>query len=385
MRKVEDRSAIERIVLAHSGGLESSVAIPWLRQRYGAEVITVTIDLGQGTELEGIRNRALAAGAVRAHVLDAREEFVSGYVLPSLKADALYKDRWPMAASLGRMLIARKLVEIANIEQASAIAHGCTGAEASLGAAARTLSPAIRVIAPACDWGMTPREVIEYGRARAIPLPPTIASTYRTDANLWGRAIAFGGLEDSWTGRPPEDIYAFTKSVAECPDLPASIEIAFERGVPTAINGVEMPMLELIASLVTIAGAHGVGRVDMSENHLPGTRTREVFDGHAAVVLHAAHKDLQRIVLSSEAWHFTRTVSLQYADIIGAGGWFTPLREGLDAYLDKIQERVTGVIRMKLFKGDVEIVGRQSPFALHAHESAVMMADTFARSAVAIR
>jgi argininosuccinate synthase len=385
MRRVEERSAIARIVLAHSGGLETSVAIPWLRERYGAEVITLTIDLGQGSDLEGIRNRALAAGAVRAHVLDAREEFVSGYVLPSLKADALYKDRWPMAAALGRMLIARKLVDIANIEQASAIAHGCRAAGAALAAAARTLSPAIRVIAPACDWAMTPREVIDYARARTIPLPPTIAGMHHIDANLWGRAITFGGFEDSWTEPPPQDIYAFTKPVAESPDQPASIEIAFERGVPMAINGVEMPMLELIASLVTIAGADGVGRVDMSENHLPGTRAREVFEGQAAVVLHAAHRDLQRIVLATDAGQFSRTVSLQYADLIDAGEWFTPLREGLDAYIDKIQERVTGVIRMKLFKGKFEIVGRQSPFALHAQGSGVTMADTFARSAAALR
>jgi argininosuccinate synthase len=384
MRRADKRSAIERIVLAHSGGFETSAAIPWLRRRYGADIITATIDLGQGGDLEVIRDRALAAGAVRAHVLDAREEFASDYVLRSLKADALCKDGYPMAGSLGRMLIARKLVEIANIEQASAIAHGATAGGAALAAAARMLNPAIHVMASVRDWRMTQSEVIEHARAGASFLPAAIESTYRIDANLWGRAIESGGLGDRWT-EAPEGLYTLTRSAGECPGQPASIAVAFERGVPTAINGVEMPILDLLASLVTIAGAHGVGRVDISEPRLAGTAPREVFEGPAAIVLHAAHKDLQRMVLTSGAGRFSRTVSLRYVDIIEAGEWFTPLREALDAYVDKVQERVTGVIRMKLFKGDLGIVGGQSPFALDGHGSAVMMADAFAGSAVAVR
>ena len=377
---------MERIVLAYSGGLDTSVAIPWLREKYRADIIAVTVDLGQGSGLEAIRDRALAAGAVRAHVLDAREEFVSDYVLRSLKADALYEDRYPMATSLGRPLIARKLVEIANIEQAPAIAHGCTAGgndQVRLEVAARALNPAIQVIAPACEWGITQPEEIEYARAHAIPVPATIESPYRIDANLWGRAIQFGVLEELWT-EPPEDIYTLTKSPAECLEQPAYVEIAFDRGVPTEINGVEMPLLDLIGSLATIAGAHGVGRIDMVENRLVGIKSREVYEAPAAVVLHAAHKELQQMVTTRDADRFARTVSLQYVDTVCDGLWFTPLREALDAYVDKVQERVTGVIRMKLFKGGCGIVGRRSPFALYKQASAGRAGEALVHSAVAI-
>ena len=383
---------MERIVLAYSGGLDTSVAIPWLRDKYHADIIAVTIDLGQGRELEDVRDRALAAGAVRAHVLDVREEFASDYVLRALKADALYEDRYPMATSLGRPLIARKLVEIADIEQASAIAHGCTegaGDNVRLDATVRALNPAITVIAPAREWRMTRSEEIEYARARGIPVPVapvadvTVERPYSTDANLWGRSIECGVLDDPWT-EPPEDIYTLTKSPAECPDQPAYVEIAFERGVPTAINGVEMPILELIASLATIAGAHGVGRIDMVENRLVGIKSREVYEAPAAVVLHEAHKELQKMVTTKEADRFSRAVSLQYADTVSNGLWFTPLREALDAYVDRVQERVTGLIRMKLFKGDSRIVGRKSPYALYDHALSTSDAgDAFDRSAAA--
>jgi argininosuccinate synthase len=378
---------MERIVLAYSGGLDTSVAIPWLREKYHADVIAVTVDLGQGRELEAIRDRALAAGAVRAHVLDAREEFASDYVLPSLKADALYEDRYPLATSLGRPLIARKLVEMANIEQAPAIAHGCT-AESNdhvrLDVAARALNPAIQVVAPAREWGMTPAEKVDYARARAIPVPAPIDSTYSIDANLWGRAIQFGVLEDLWT-EPPEEIYTLTKSPAECPDQPAYVEVTFERGVPTQVNGVEMPLLDLIASLVTIAGAHGIGRIDMVENRLTGIKSREVYESPAAVVLHAAHKELQKLVTTKDADRFSRTVSLQYADTVYEGLWFTPLREALDAHVDKIQERVTGVIRMKLLKGSCGIVGRRSPFALYDRAASGAAGEALVHSVVAMR
>ena len=357
---------MKRIVLAYSGGLDTSVAIPWLKARYGADVIAATLDLGQGRELEDVRNRALAAGAVRAHVLDVREEFASGYVVRALKADALYEDRYPMATSLGRPLIAQKLVELAAIEQAGAIAHGCTAEENDrfrFDTSVRALDPAIDVLAPVHEWDMTRQDVIAYAGAHGIPVPATIESPYSVDANLWGRSIQCGVLDDPWT-EPPEEIFALTKSGSECPDQPAYVEISFDRGVPTAINGVEMPMLELIASLGTIAGVHGVGRIDMVENRLGGSKSREIYEAPAAVVLHDAHKELQKIVVAREADRFSRLVSLQYADTIYNGLWFTPLREALDSYINTIQERVTGRIRMKLFKGGCRIVGRKSPFAL---------------------
>jgi argininosuccinate synthase len=375
---------MERIVLAYSGGLDTSVAIPWLKDKYDAEIIAVTMDLGQGKELEEVRDRALATGATRAHVLDLREEFARDYILPALKADAIYEDRYPMATSLGRPLIGQKLVEIAEIEQATAVAHGCTGKgndQVRLDVTTRALNPKLKVIAPARDWGMTRPEEIEYARRRGIPVPATVASPYSTDSNLWGRSIECGMLEDPWN-EPPEEIYTMTKAPGACPDEPAYVEIAFERGVPTAINGVAMPIVDLIGSLNTIAGAHGVGRIDMVENRLVGIKSREIYEAPAGVVLHAAHKELQKLVTTKDLDRFSRGVSLQYADIIYNGLWFTPLREALDAFVENVQERVTGVVRLKLFKGACLIVGRKSAYALYDHALATYDAgDTFDHTA----
>ena len=377
---------MERIVLAYSGGLDTSVAIPWLRERYGAEIVAVTMDLGQGKELEAVRDRALAAGAVRAHVLDLRETFAADFILPALKADAIYEDRYPMATALGRPLIAQKLVEIAGIEHATAVAHGCTckgNDQVRLDVTTRALDPTLRVIAPAREWGMTRPEEMAYAKERGIPVPVTLGSPYSTDSNLWGRSIECGVLEDPWQ-EPPEDIYTLTKSPADCPDEPAYVEISFERGVPTGINGVAMPLLELFASLGTIAGAHGVGRIDVVENRLVGIKSREVYEAPAAVVLHTAHKELQKLVTARDLDRFARTVSGKYADVVYDGLWFTPLREALDAFVEAVQERVVGTVRLKLFKGDCRIVGRRSPFALYEHGLATYdTGDTFDHSAAA--
>ena len=375
---------MERIVLAYSGGLDTSVAIPWLKEHYNAEIIAVTMDLGQGKELESVRDRALATGAVRAHVLDLRDEFARDFILPALDADAIYEDRYPMATSLGSPLIAQKLVEIAEIERATAVAHGCTGKgndQVRFDVTTRALNPRLKVIAPARDWGMTRPEEIEYARERGVPVPASVESPYSTDANLWGRSIECGVLEDPWH-EPPEEIYTLTKSPAECPDEPAYVEITFERGVPTSINGVAMPLVDLIASLSTIAGAHGIGRIDMVENRLVGIKSREVYEAPAAVVLHSAHKELQKLVTSKDLDRFARTVSLHYADIVYNGLWFTPLREALDGFVGKVQERVTGTIRLKLLRGDCRIVGRKSPYALYDHALATYDAgDTYDQTA----
>lgn len=357
---------MERIVLAYSGGLDASVAIPWLKERYGAEIIAVTMDLGQGVELEAIRNQALAAGAVRAHVLDVREEFARDYVVPALKGAAIREGRDPMATALGRPLIARKLVEIAAIERAAVVAHGCAGKgrdQARLELATRALDPTLHVMAPAREWGLTRLEGIEFARARGIPVPVAAESPYRTDATLWGRSIECAVLDGAWRD-PPADLYTLTKAPGDCPDEPAYVEIAFERGAPSAINGVAMPILDLIASLGFIAGAHGIGRIDMEENRVVGTESREICEAPAAVVLHAAHLDLQKLVTTGDLDRLCRIVSLEYAGLIHNGLWFTPMREALDAYVEKVQERVTGAVRLKLFKGDCRIVGRTSPDAL---------------------
>jgi argininosuccinate synthase len=358
---------MERIVLAYSGGLDTSVAIPWLAERYGAEVVAVTLDLGQGRELEQIRERAIATGAVRCHVLDVREEFARDYILPSLQAGAIYEDRYPMATALGRPLIAQKLVEIAEMEQGTAIAHGCTGKgndQVRIDVSARALNPAIRVIAPARVWNMSRSDEIEYARASGVSVPVTKKSPYSTDENLWGKSIECGVLEDPWV-EPPEEIYTLTKSPADAPNVPAYVEIEFERGVPTQVNGVTMPFSELIASLETIAGVHSVGRIDMLENRLVGIKSREIYEAPAAVVLHAAHRELENMVIPRDLQRLKRQLSRIYADLVYDGLWFTQMREALDAFVANVQQRVTGTVRLKLFKGDCRVVGRKSPHSLY--------------------
>jgi argininosuccinate synthase len=345
------------------------VAVPWIAETYDAEVVCVTMDLGQGKELESVRERALAAGAVRAHVLDVREQFATQYILPALQAGAIYEGSYPLATALGRPLIARKLVEIARIEGAGSIAHGCTGKgndQVRLDVSARALEPGIRVIAPAREWGMTRSDEIEYARTRGIPVPVTAASPYSTDANLWGRSIECGVLEDPWV-EPPEDVYALTKDPADCPDQPAYIELAFERGVPVAVNGVAMPLMEIIASVATIAGAHGVGRIDMVENRLVGIKSREIYEAPAAVVLHQAHRELENLVSPRDLSRIKQELGLKYADLVYNGLWFSPVREAIDALVATIQPRVAGTVRLKLLKGASRVVGRQSPFALYDH------------------
>lgn len=356
----------ERIVLAYSGGLDTSVAIPWLAETYQAEIVAVTLDLGQGKALDGVRERALAIGATRCHVLDVREEFARDYILPALKANAVYEERYPMSTALGRPLIAKKLVEIAHIERTSAVAHGSAGNENDqirFDVSARAIDPKIRVIAPARLWKLTHADKIAYLEARGVSVPAPNA--YSVDTNLWGRSIGRGVLDDPWQ-EPPENVYAMTKSPADGPPQPAYVEIGFEKGVPVAVNGVSMSFTELIESLTTIAGAHGVGRIDMVENRVVGVKLREVYEAPAAVILYMAHKELESFVTATPLNRFTQKVSTEYADIVYNGDWFTPFRAALDAFVDCVQERVTGTIRVKLFKGDCRVVGRQSPFALDA-------------------
>ena len=366
---------MKRIVLAYSGGLDTSVAVRWLQEKYDAEVVAVTMDLGQGKELDDVRERAMAVGAVNAHVIDVREEFAQDYVLPALQAGAIYEGRYPLATALGRPLITKKLVEIAEIENAGLIAHGCTGKgndQVRMDVSARALNPAIEVVAPAREWGMTRPDEIEYARQHGIPVPASIDNPYSTDSNLWGRSIECGVLEDPWT-EPPEEIYALTKSPADAPGVPAYVEIEFEAGVPTKVNGVTMSLTELINSLNTIAGAHGVGRIDMVENRLVGIKSREIYEAPAATVLHMAHHELETMVIPRDLERLKHDLGRTYADLVYNGLWFTPTREAIDAFIAEVQRRVTGTSRVKLFKGDCRVVGRKSPFALY--ESALATYD----------
>jgi argininosuccinate synthase len=360
---------MERIVLAYSGGLDTSVAIPWLAETYGAEIIAVTLDLGQGGDLEAARDRALATGAVGARVVDVRHEFAHDFILPALQAGAVYEDRYPLATALGRPLIARTLVEVAHTERAGAIAHGCTGKgndQVRIDVSARALDPAIKVVAPARVWGMTRADEIEYARRRGIPVPVTRKSPYSTDENLWGRSIECGVLEDPWE-EPPEDAFTLTRAGGACPGTPAYLELAFEGGVPVAVNGVPMPLTELIHSVATIAGVHGVGRIDMVENRLVGIKSREVYEAPAAVALHAAHRELESMVSPRDLIRVKRDLGVKYADLVYNGLWYTPTREAIDAFVAATEQRVTGEVRLRLHQGELRVVGRRSPHALYDH------------------
>ena len=338
---------MKRVVLAYSGGLDTSVAVKWIAEKYDAEIVAVTMDLGQGKELDDIRERALAVGAVRVHVVDVREEFARDYIVPALQAGAMYEGKYPMATALGRPLIAKKLVEVAQFEGATLIAHGCTGKgndQVRIDVSARALDPSIGVIAPAREWGMTRPDEIEYARQHGIQVPATVESPYSTDSNLWGRSIECGVLEDPWT-EPPEDIYTLTKSPAECPDVPAYVEV--------------------VNSLDKIAGAHGVGRIDMVENRLVGIKSREIYEAPAATVLHTAHRELEALVIPKDLERLKSYLSVAYADLIYNGLWFTPTREAIDAFITKVQQCVTGTTRLKLYRGDCRVVGRKSESALY--------------------
>jgi argininosuccinate synthase len=369
---------MNKIVLAYSGGLKTSVAIPWLAETERAEIVTVTVDLGQGNDLEDVRERALASGAARAHVIDGREEFVRDFILPALQAGAIYEDGSPLATALGRPLIAKHLVNIAHVEGAAVVAHGCprTGNDyMRLDAAVRALDPALRVVAPAAAWPFTRAQAIAYARARGIPILSSVDSPLSVDVNLWGRSILGGALEDAWQ-EPAEDVYRLTRAPAEAPDVPAYIELAFDRGVPVSINGVSLSLVELIQSLETIAGVHGIGRVDMVENRLVGEKSREVYESPAAIALHAAHKALQAFVTPRDLDRLTNDLGVKYADLVYSGAWYTTTRAAIDALVAKVQEMVTGVIRLKCFKGDCRVVGRLSP---HAQEPTAAVAADAAR------
>ena len=356
---------MERIVLAYSGGLDASIAIPWLKETFKAEVVTVTLDLGPGAELVEIRERALALGALRAHVIDVREEFVRDYALPALQAGALYADRAPMTTALTRPLIARKLVDVARMENATAVAHGCAATSDDglrIDALVAALDPAMRVIVPTRMWEMTRDEALTFASERGVPVPASFDGAYKTDANVWGRSTICSPAQDPWS-EPSEDIYALTRSPRDCPAQPAYVEIEFEGGKPLRVNSIEMSPLEMIESLETIAGLHGVGRIDLVATRLTGGQSREIYEAPAALVLHAAHRELEQLVVPSDLEQVAHALGRTYADLVNNGQWFSPTRTAIDAFVAAVQPRVTGAIRLKLFKGDCRVVGRRSPFA----------------------
>ena len=359
-----------KIVLAYSGGLDTTVAVPWLREKYDADIITLTIDLGM-VDLESIRQRALNIGALEALTVDGRDTLVNEFLFPSLQAGTVYEEQYPLATALGRPLIARYLVEAAREHDAYAIAHGCTGKgndQVRLEVGITALGPDIDVIAPIRDWGMSRDDEIEYGQARNLPINAN-RSRFSTDENLWGRSVEAGELEDPWL-EPPEDAYDWTSPVANTPDQPAYVEIHFECGVPKAVDGESMAGTDLINHLNTLAGAHGIGRIDHVENRLVGIKSREIYECPAATLLHTAHTALEAMTLTKDQARTKARIALEYADVIYNGLWFTAHRADLNAYVQSTQRFVTGDIRVRLHKGTCTVVGRRAPKALYNYSLA---------------
>ncbi|MDI3533655.1 MAG: argininosuccinate synthase [Thermosediminibacterales bacterium] len=358
---------MSKVVLAYSGGLDTSVAIRWLQDKYGVEVIALAADVGQGSDLEFIKQKALKVGASKAYIVDAKEDFLKNYAFKALKANALYEGVYPLSASLSRPLISKLLVEVAEKEGAYAVAHGCTGKgndQVRFDVSVTALNPSLKIIAPVREWPMSRDEEIDYAKENGIPVPVDKDNPFSIDQNLWGRSIECGVLEDPWV-EPPEEAYIWTVPSSKAPDEPEYIEISFEKGVPVKLNGVKKSPVDLVAELHKIAGKHGVGRIDHVENRLVGIKSREVYECPAAEVLIKAHKALEFLTLPKETLHFKQLIDIKYSEMIYNGLWFTQLMEALNAFIDSTQEVVTGDVRIRLHKGNAVVVGRKSPYSLY--------------------
>jgi argininosuccinate synthase len=361
-----------KVVLAYSGGLDTSVSIPWLREKKGADVVALTVNVGQPGDLERIRAKAEASGASKAFVVDARQEFADEFIAPALRANALYEGVYPLSTALARPLIGRHLVDVARREGASYVAHGCTGKgndQVRFDLSTTSLAPDLEVIAPAREWKMTREEEVAYAERHGIPVASGPKSPYSTDENLWGRSVECGILEDP-TVEPPEEVYGWTQSPQTASDQPVYVNLSFERGLPTAVDGRRAPFHELIVQLNRVAGAAGVGRIDHLESRVVGIKSREVYECPAALVLIGAHQSLEALTLPRDLLDFKRTVEQRYAQMVYDGFWFSPLRNALDAFVSATQERVTGEVAVKLYKGSARVVGRRSPYSIYQHSLA---------------
>jgi len=375
-----------KIVLAYSGGLDTSVAIRWLKD-LGWDVIAFTVDLGEKKDLDAVQAKALKTGASAAYVADGRMPFLELFVWPSLQAGAVYDKEYPLATALGRPLIAAMLVQVARREGASAIAHGCTGKgndQVRFDVATAALAPELEVVAPVREWGMNRDDEIEYAQKHGIDVPATAASPYSTDENLWGRSIEAGILEDPWA-EPPSDVYAWTRDPRRCPDEPSYVEIGFEQGLPVSLDGKKKDPLGIVETLNRVGGEHGVGRIDHLENRLIGIKSREIYEAPAAVLLLQAHQALEDITLPKEVARFKESVAQQWAQMVYDGLWFSPLRDALYAFVTETQAHVTGDVRLKLFKGSSTVVGRKSPSQLYQLSLATYgRGDAFDQEAAAV-
>jgi argininosuccinate synthase len=366
----------QKVVLAYSGGLDTSVAINWIKDQ-GYDVIACCLDVGEGKDLNFIQAKALQVGATQSYVIDAKEEFAHDYALVSLQAHTLYEGKYPLVSALSRPLISKKLVEIAEKEGAVAIAHGCTGKgndQVRFELSIQALNPDLQVLAPVREWAWSREEEIEYAKQKNIPIPINLDSPYSIDQNLWGRANECGVLEDPWAA-PPKDAYELTVEIEDTPDTPDIIEIGFEKGVPITLNGQSYSLANLIQELNGLAGKHGVGRIDHVENRLVGIKSREVYECPAAMTLIKAHKELEDLTLVKEVAHFKPVIEQKLSEIIYNGLWFSPLKNALTAFLEETQKFVTGTVRVKLFKGHAIVEGRKSPYSLYDEKLATYTSD----------
>jgi argininosuccinate synthase len=362
----------EKIVLAYSGGLDTSVCIKYLQERYNYDVIALGLNVGEGKDLESIKNKALQVGAIKAIMVDAKELLADEYIVPALKANALYEGKYPLSSALSRPLISRLLVEVAREEGAVAVAHGCTGKgndQVRFEVSIQALDPSLKVVAPVREWGMTRDEEIEYAKDRGIPIPVDLENPFSIDANIWGRACEAGVLEDTWA-EAPEAAFDWTNPISLAPDEAEYVEIEFKEGVPVALNGQQMDLVPLIESLNEIGGKHAVGRIDHIENRLVGIKSREVYENPAALILINAHKELEFLTLPREVTQFKILVDQQMAKVIYEGLWYSPIKQALDAFVNETQKVVSGLIRVKLHKGTHLVVGRKSAHSLYNEELA---------------
>jgi argininosuccinate synthase len=370
---IKSQGVIKKVVLAYSGGLDTSVIVPWLKENYGCEVVCFTADVGQGDETDGLEEKALKSGASKLIISDLREEFARDYIFPTLRAGAVYERKYLLGTSMARPLIAKKQVEVAHQEGADAVAHGATGKgndQVRFELTYTALDPRLKVIAPWREWQIRSREdAIQYARERSIPIVQTEKSIYSRDRNLWHLSHEGGPLEDPWL-EPEEEMYTISISPEAAPDNPEYVEIAFDSGVPVSVNGKPLTPAQLIDCLNQIGGAHGVGRADMVEGRLVGMKSHGVYETPGGTILLTAHRELESIVLDRDTIQYKDIVALKYAELVYNGQWFSPLREALDAFVDSTQGPVTGSVRLKLYKGSVSAVGRKSPFSLYREDFA---------------
>jgi argininosuccinate synthase len=357
-----------KIVLAYSGGLDTSVAVRWVKEERGLDVVAVGVDVGEERDYDAILQKALRVGALpESRIIDAKEEFVTEYIWPALKAGACYESKYYLATALARPLIAKLIVDTAHDVGATAVGHGSTGKgndQVRFDVSFAALDGRLDIVAPAREWGMTREEEIEYAERFDIPVPIGKESPYSIDVNLWGRSVECGIIEDAAV-EPPEDAYEMTVNPMDAPDEPQVVEIAFEKGIPVAMDGQALGPVALVEKANKLAGAHGVGRVDMVENRLVGIKSREVYESPAAVLLALAHRELEAMTLDRDTVHYKALVAQRYSELVYFGLWHSPLRDHLQAFVDSTQERVTGTVRMKLYKGSCFVVGRESEESLY--------------------